>query len=167
MGVFTILGCGLVTAGCSIGRAVTLDFASPDETCRCLQPNYYIALLTTSDALIPWSYWLDGELFGAIIFASLPALHQLFSHYTTHGTLKKVGKPSYHSRKPSAPIFTSSTAEGGLSKVKAHGREEIACQTDVYVELDDVENARPETLGGRVYTPGYGTSLDDLRGHAA
>ena len=163
IGVFTILGCGLVTASCSIGRAVTLDFESPDETCS-LNPLLQYHCLTTNpkqppDALIPYSYWLDGELFGAIIFASLPAIRQLFTHYMNHGTFRRsTGKRSYQSRR-TFPISTNSKTEVGTGMKKMHGREEIGRQTDVYVELDDVDDM------GNI-TPGKNReSLEDLRRH--
>ena len=62
-GLYAILCCGIVTAACSIGRAVSLDFKSPDPTYK----------------LVPLSYWTAAEMYGAIIFASLPALRQLLS----------------------------------------------------------------------------------------
>ena len=63
LGLYLILCCGVLTAACSIGRAVSLDFKNPD-------PTYY---------LVPLSYWTAAEMYGAIIFASLPALRQLLS----------------------------------------------------------------------------------------
>ena len=34
IGLFTILGCGLVTASCSIGRVTALNFQSKDAPCK-------------------------------------------------------------------------------------------------------------------------------------
>ena len=46
LGLFAILGCGLITAACSIGRVSALDFSNPDPTCTCLLPFIDVLVIT-------------------------------------------------------------------------------------------------------------------------
>ena len=81
-GLYLILCCGIVTAACSIGRSVSLDFKSPDPTWT----------------LVPLSYWTAAEMYGTIIFASLPALRQLLS--LLYRKVSSNNSPSRRARSP-------------------------------------------------------------------
>ena len=140
LGLFAILGCGLLTASCGIGRAVALDFSTKDQQWD----------------LVPLLYWQFAEMYGAIIFASLPALRQLFSHYQKYRTFRKEhtsygygGSSSKASRTTHASTpntlngtNTSTSARGIGAKNVAMGRNEVGRQTDLYVELNDIEAGR-------------------------
>ncbi|KAL9088128.1 MAG: hypothetical protein Q9159_003246 [Coniocarpon cinnabarinum] len=91
-------------------------------------------------------------MYCAIIFASLPALRQLFTHWQTYGTfLPATGEPSYgysqgsrvHTKGASTPNTLNDYGSNTVSRTgigaKNFQRHEVGRQTDVYVELNDLE----------------------------
>ena len=136
--------------------------------------------MTHLDDLVPLSYWVDAEMFGAIIFASLPALRQLFTHYKQYHTLRRVEDSTNPSRHPSTKDSFSSSYRTrkflGSSSTAARTRiadaqppasEGIARRTDVYIELDDVEASNERWRGPEVWSIKQEPSRDSVRGHAS
>lgn len=139
LGLYLILCCGVVTAACSIGRAVSLDFKNPDPTF----------------ALVPLSYWTAAEMYGAIIFASLPALRQLLS--LIHGKASAAAwslrwprrrrsheprpssEPTVWTYSPDSGGFGSFMGSGGRTRQSFHGTSQVTSATGV-------EAARPANL---------------------
>ena len=78
--ILILLSCGLVTAACSIGRVASLKSQVESD------PTY---------DWIDQTYWQVAEQYGGIIFASLPAIRQLSSHWKQTRSLKASrSKPS-------------------------------------------------------------------------
>ena len=134
--------------------------------------------LTSLDDLVPLSYWVDAEMFGAIIFASLPALRQLYTHYKQHKTLSRIKTSPYRgssdatssgnqARKFSCQKSIRTGADSGAIRMQSLRNGEIGRQKDVYIELNDAESGRNRRYGSQGNTSGQDSSLDDLRGHAA
>ena len=167
-GLYVLLSCGVITAACSIGRIVALDFHTVDKTCkprpshpgphskprkRKDSPRRFKTLTHWTGDLVPLTYWTAAEMFGATIFASLPALHQLRTHYSEHHSFgRPKGSSSYGSRMQRFFSSKGSSRAGGgpTATIGSSGAAEegaIRRTTDVYIELTEGPSHEPSREG--------------------
>lgn len=109
--------------------------------------------------MVPLSYWTAAEMNGAVIFASVPALRQLYAHVSEFKTLgRSTSKTPYtgsggggslssyiRSRKRFTPAVVTRRENHSALKSDPQGGD-ITRTTEAYIELEDVDNL---DAGGR------------------
>ena len=104
-------------------------------------------------------------MYGAIVFASLPAMRQLWSHTRQFKTVLRPSKAMYTSgnshysnsgrtKQAFTPAATRSTAQSYGHTVQGTANNEIGQQTDLYVELNDLEHGNRATTMTQELAPG-------------
>ncbi|KAL9054496.1 MAG: hypothetical protein Q9162_004142, partial [Coniocarpon cinnabarinum] len=129
LAICLLLAGGLLTAACSIGAITSLDFASSDKTYD----------------LVPLTYWIGAEVYGLIIIASLPAMHQLNNHYHEHQTFNRIVGDSSQTSSKLATLkskFTKRNTSDTTSVEMFNHPPAITKTTDVTVELQDQRHVR-------------------------
>ncbi|KAI9668867.1 MAG: hypothetical protein M1831_000937 [Alyxoria varia] len=142
IGLYVVLCCGVVTAACSIGRMTAVNFESGD----------------TSYNAVPLTYWSLAEAFGAVIFASLPALHQLWKHVRNQKTMRRT-QPGARTLFPwaSARFLTASSARL-TRKMSSLWEGRTSKPGGSFGELD--ERVDPGQVGIRKTTHTYAEVID-------